>query len=79
MAIKNKTIGSAIMTNEQINSLPHICQVIVKHDRYVESLCCAPIVSFDEFKRSKRMSREYIREAASLFMPLSVKNGPAPA
>lgn len=77
MAIKVKDSGSAVtMTDEQINALPPVCRVIVRQSRLIEEMSCGPVVSIDEFKKARGVMRGYVRDAARIFMPLSVKDGP---
>ena len=71
-----KTGASPFMTDEQINRLPNVCRVIVNDDREIEALCCDPVVSFEEFKKLRTIRRDHTRDAARLYMPLTVKDGP---
>lgn len=76
MLTEKKKETSVIMTDEQIERLPNVCRVIVRHARDIENMCSAPVVSFDEFKKQRALMGDYVRSAARIFMPLSVKDGP---
>ena len=72
----DSTSHPVIMTEEQIERLPSVLKIIVRDDREIEQLCCAPVVSFERFKQLKTIRRDHTYAAAKVFMPLSVKDGP---
>lgn len=75
--IKIKDGGSTvIMTEEQINRLPLVLRIIVRQARDIEEIACSPVVSFEDFKKQRAIMRGYVRDAARIFMPLSIKDGP---
>lgn len=76
MLVERAAEHSVIMTDEQIERLPNVCRVIVRHARDIETIASAPVVSFDNFKKQRELMGDYIRSAAKIFMPLSVRDGP---
>ena len=75
MGIKVKDGGSTVvMTDEQINHLPISLRIIVRKAREIEEIACSPIASFEDFKKQRAVLRGYVRDAARIWMPLSVRD-----
>lgn len=73
--VKVKDGGSTVvMTDEQINRLPVSLRIIVRQARDIEKIVCSPIASFEDFKKQRAILRGYVREAARIWMPLSVRD-----
>lgn len=66
--------SSVVMTEEKINALPICLRVVLRQARDIENLACSSVVSLEEFKKQRAIMRGYVRDAARIFMPLSVRD-----